>query len=137
MSEAGVVEGRSDGHLIKVLEVLDGGEAFLGRTTNGSTARFSLGQVADIRRGCVVFVGEDRWEVVPESAWPEIPEVAIIRKILDDGLLIEYASTALGFGSCRVNLLSRSPSETRSSSARSMACSVFSNRVRFGTEMKA
>lgn len=92
MSEEGGVEGRSDGHLIKVLEVLEGGEAFLGRTTNGGTARFSLGQVADIRRGSVVFVGEDRWEVVPERAWPEIPEVAIIRKILDDGLLIEYGA---------------------------------------------
>lgn len=92
MSEAGVVEDRSDGHLIKVLEVLDGGEAFLGRTTNGGTARFSLGQVANIRRGTVVFVGEERWEVVPESAWPEIPEVAIIRKIFDDGLLIEYGA---------------------------------------------
>lgn len=92
MSEAGDVEGRSDGHLIKVLEVLDGGGAFLGRTANGGTARFSLGQLADIRRGSVVFVSEDRWEIVPESAWPEIPEVAIIRKILDDGLLIEYGA---------------------------------------------
>ena len=61
MSEAGDVEDRSDGHLIKVLEVLDGGEAFLGRTANGGTARFSLGQLADIRRGSVVFVSEDRW----------------------------------------------------------------------------
>ncbi len=43
MSEAGNVEGRWDGHLIKVLEVLDGGDAFLGRTSNGGTARFSLG----------------------------------------------------------------------------------------------
>lgn len=92
MSEAGNVEGRRDGHLIKVLEVLDGGEAFLGRTSNGGTARFSLGQLADLRRGSVVFVSDDRWEVVPESAWPEIPEVAIIRKILDDGLLIEYGA---------------------------------------------
>lgn len=92
MSEAGNVEDRSDGHLIKVLEVLDGGEAFLGRTANGGIARFSLGQLADIRRGSVVFVSEDRWEVVPDSAWPEIPEVAIIRKILDDGLLIEYGA---------------------------------------------
>lgn len=92
MTEAGDVEGRSDGHLIKVLEVLDGGEAFLGRTANGGTARFSLGQLADIRRGSVVFVSEDRWEVVPKTAWPEIPEVAIIRKILDDGLLIEYGA---------------------------------------------
>lgn len=92
MSETGDVEGRWDGHLIKVLEVLDGGEAFLGRTSNGGTARFSLGQLADLRRGSVVFVSDDRWEVVPETAWPEIPEVAIIRKILDDGLLIEYGA---------------------------------------------
>lgn len=92
MSETGVIEGRSDGHLIKVLEVLDGGEAFLGRTASGGTARFSLGQQADIRRGSVVFVSADRWELVPDDAWPEIPEVAIIRKILDDGLLIEYGA---------------------------------------------
>ena len=92
MSESGSVEERSDGHMIKVLEVLDGGAAFLGRTANGGTARFSLGEPADIDRGSVVFVGEDRWEVVPDSAWPEIPEVAIIRKILDDGMLIEYGA---------------------------------------------
>lgn len=92
MTEAGDVEERSDGHLIKVLEVLEGGDAFLGRTANGGAVRFSLGQPADIHRGSVVFVNEDRWEVVPETAWPEIPEVAIIRKILDDGLLIEYGA---------------------------------------------
>lgn len=92
MSESGDLAVRSDGHLIKVLEVLDGGDAFLGRATNGGTARFSLGQQADIRRGSIVFVSDDMWQVVPETAWPEIPEVAIIRRILDDGLLIEYGA---------------------------------------------
>lgn len=92
MNEAGDVAARSDGHLIKVLEVLDAGDAFLGRTTNGGTARFSLGQQADIQRGSVVFVSDDMWQVVPETAWPEVPEVAIIRRILDDGLLIEYGA---------------------------------------------
>lgn len=89
---SGNLQERFDGHLIKVLEVLDEGEAFLGRTTNGSIARFTLGQRADIGRGSVIFVAEDLWQVVPDSAWPEIPEVAIIRRILDDGLLIEYGA---------------------------------------------
>lgn len=92
MSKSGGISERSDGHLIKVLEVLDGGQAFLGRTSNGGTARFSLGQQADIRRGSVVLVSEDRWQVVPETAWPDIPEVAIIRRVLEDGLLIEYGA---------------------------------------------
>lgn len=105
MTEVGDVEQRSDGHLIKVLEVLDGGEAFLGRTANGGTARFSLGQQANIHRGSVVFVGEDRWEVVPDSAWPDVSEVAIIRRILEDGLLIEHGSSIRPFyGESRVDV---------------------------------
>lgn len=90
MSEAGDVAARSDGRLIKVLEVLDGGNAFLGRTTNGDTARFSLGQQADVQRGSVVSVSDDMYQVVPGTAWSEVPERVIIRRILDDGLLIEY-----------------------------------------------
>ena len=89
----GDLEGRSDGHLIKVLEVMEQGGAFLGRTANGATARFSLGVVADIKRGDVVFVSEDRWEVVPGGAWPELPEVAIVRRILDSGVLVEVGAS--------------------------------------------
>lgn len=84
---------RDDGHLIKVLEILDHGEAFLGRTSNGNTARFSLGVTANLSRGDVVFVGTQGWEVVPRTAWPEIPEVAIVRRILDVGVLVEVGAS--------------------------------------------
>ncbi|QCQ91770.1 ATP-binding protein [Rhodococcus sp. SGAir0479] len=84
---------RNDGHLIKVLEVLDQGEAFLGRTSNGSIARFSVGSVAAINRGDVIFFSDRGWEIAPRSAWPELPEVAIVRRILEDGVLIEVGSS--------------------------------------------
>lgn len=89
----GRLDRRSDGHLIKVLEVLDGGEAFLGRMSNGNTARFSLGSAAGLSRGDVVFVSDAAWEVVPPTAWPDIPEVAIVRRVLDQGILVEVGAS--------------------------------------------
>ncbi|MDS2171346.1 ATP-binding protein [Nesterenkonia sp. CL21] len=91
-ASSGDLQQRVDGLVIKVIEALDGGEAFLGRLPNGNTARFSLGQRADIGRGSVVYVGDDFWEVLPDTAWSEIPEVAIVRRIIEDGLLIEYGA---------------------------------------------
>ena len=92
MNEAeGRVERRNDGHLIKVLEVLDGGEAFLGRTSNGGTAWFSLGEVAGLSRGDVIFVGDSIWKKAPSTAWPDTQEVAIVRRMLERGVLVEAA----------------------------------------------
>jgi transitional endoplasmic reticulum ATPase len=64
----GDIEARDDGHLIKVLAVLEDGEAFLGRTSNGNVARFSVGQAADLRRGDIVFISETGWEKAPDAA---------------------------------------------------------------------
>ena len=89
----GDIEARNDGHLIKVLAVLEDGEAFLGRTSTGSPARFSVGHAIDLRRGDVVFVSEARWEKVPDAVWPEISEVAVVRRILDDGIVAEIGAS--------------------------------------------
>lgn len=88
----GDIEQRVDGLVVKIIEVLNGGEAFLGRLQNGNTVRFSLGQRANLTRGTVVFVSGDMWEVLPDTAWPEVSEVAIVRRILEDGLLIEHGA---------------------------------------------
>jgi transitional endoplasmic reticulum ATPase len=89
----GDIETRDDGHLIKVIAVLEGGEAFLGRTSSGSTARFSLGQATDLQRGDVVFISDAVWEKVPDAVWPELSEVAVIRRILDDGVVAEIGAS--------------------------------------------
>lgn len=94
MSAAGGdVEARDDGHLIKVLAVLEDGEAFLGRTSSGSIARFSVGHAIGLRRGDVVFVSTSRWQHVPDAVWPELPEVAVIRRILDDSVVVEVGAS--------------------------------------------
>lgn len=92
-SAGGDLEARDDGHLIKVLAVLEGGNAFLGRTSSGGTARFSLGQVVDLRRGDIVFVSDVEWRKVPGVVWPEISEVAVVRRILDDSVVVEIGAS--------------------------------------------
>ncbi|WP_083935894.1 AAA family ATPase [Saccharomonospora halophila] len=89
----GDIEARDNGQLIKILAVLEGGNAFLGRASNGSTARFSVGQTIDLHRGDVVFVGEAEWKIVPDAVWPDIPEVAVVRRVLDDGVVVEVGAS--------------------------------------------
>jgi transitional endoplasmic reticulum ATPase len=86
---SGDVDERFDGVLIKVLDLADNGNAFFGRLANGSTARFSLGQPAPLSRGDIVLVGEDRWFLAPNATWPDESAVGVVRKILDDGVVIE------------------------------------------------
>ncbi|HEY3684227.1 MAG TPA: AAA family ATPase [Streptosporangiaceae bacterium] len=94
MSAAGgEIEARDDGHLIKVLAVLEGGQAFLGRISNGNTVRFSIGRATDLRRGDIVFVSDAGWEKAPDAVWPELSEVAVIRRILEDGIVVEFGTS--------------------------------------------
>ncbi|MFN3217660.1 MAG: ATP-binding protein [Acidimicrobiales bacterium] len=89
----GEVEERFDGLLIKVLEVIDDGNAFFGRLANGNTARFSLGTPADLDRGDLVLVGDDWWHPAPTAVWPDDSMVGIIRKRIDDGFVVEIGTT--------------------------------------------
>lgn len=84
------LEGQTDGQFIKVQEVLEEGRVFFGRLTNGNTARFSFPEPVDLHRGEVIFIGEDdRWYPAPDTVWPEDASVGVVRKILDDGVVIE------------------------------------------------
>lgn len=89
MGPDGVIVGRSDGLLIKILAAADEGQSFYGKLINGSTARFSLGDKADLQRGDVVFVGEDSWQQAPDDVWPDDSSVGVVRKILDDSIALE------------------------------------------------
>lgn len=89
----GPIEERVEGHLIKVLAILEDGEAFLGRTSGGSSARFSVGHAIDLSRGDIVFVSTDYCEHVPSAAWPELHEVAVVRRILDDSVVVEVGAS--------------------------------------------
>ncbi|WP_454852450.1 AAA family ATPase [Promicromonospora soli] len=90
----GDIDERDDGHLVKVIAPLEGGRAFLARTSNGQTVRFSLGEPVNLSRGETIFVSDDSnyWEMAPDAAWPEVSDVAVIRGILDDGIIAEFGT---------------------------------------------
>lgn len=85
----GDIEDSFQGNLIKVLEVVDGGWAFFGRLANGGTARFSFGEAVTLERGDVVLIGENRWALAPDAIWPDDTALGVVRRILNDGLIIE------------------------------------------------
>ncbi|WP_082309926.1 ATP-binding protein [Nonomuraea sp. SBT364] len=91
IDEGEVIEKR-DGLLIKVVSVLEGGQAFLGRTTNGNSVRFSLGEPVDLARGDVVLAGDDWWERMPADAWADESQVGVVRRVLDDSIVIEVGT---------------------------------------------
>lgn len=80
------------GSLIKVVSVLEGGQAFLGRTTNGNSVRFSLGESVDLARGDVVLAGDDWWERMPADTWADESLLGVVRKVLDDSIVIEVGT---------------------------------------------
>lgn len=87
------IEDRADGNFIKILEVIDEGLVFFGRTTAGGTARFSLDSPLDLQRGDVIFVTDaGKLHRAPDTAWPEATSLGVVRKILDDGIVLETSS---------------------------------------------
>jgi len=89
-ASSGEVESRSDGIFIKVLAVLDDGRAFFGRTSGGATTRFSFPERVELRRGDVIFVSDQQqWFPAPDAAWVDESSVGVVRKLLDDGVVIE------------------------------------------------
>ncbi|TDD44208.1 26S protease regulatory subunit [Nonomuraea terrae] len=90
--DEGEITEKRDGFLIKVVSVLEDGQAFLGRTTNGNSVRLSLGGPVDLARGDVVLAGDDWWERMPADAWADESLVGIVRRILDDGIVIEVGT---------------------------------------------
>jgi len=92
MENEGEIGDRLDGQLVKVLAVIEEGRTFFGRVPNGGTARFSFGVEADLKRGDVVLVGlggDARWYPAPDAVWPDDTSVGVVRKVLDDGIVIE------------------------------------------------
>lgn len=88
MSE-GEIEDRLDGHLIKVIEVVEDGHAFFGRLPSGASARFSFPVPVSLQRGDVILAGENRWFAAPDAVWPEDTTVGVVRKLLDNGVAVE------------------------------------------------
>lgn len=88
----GEIESRADGQLIKVVEVIEDGFVFFGRLPNGGTARFSLSNPASLDRGDIIFVTDGELFAAPGAVWPEDTSVGVVRKLLDDGTVIEGAT---------------------------------------------
>ncbi len=81
---------RHDGQLIKVLEVVEDGHVFYGRTTNGGSARFSFTDPVELERGDVIFVvHEGGFFLAPDALWAEDTSVGVVRKLLEDSTVIE------------------------------------------------
>lgn len=90
MTEAGEVETRSDGAFIKVIEVVEDGYVFFGRTATGGSTRFSFPDPVELERGDIIFVNEQQqWFRAPDAAWADDHSVGVVRKILDDSVVIE------------------------------------------------
>jgi transitional endoplasmic reticulum ATPase len=84
------LDGRTDGQFIKIQDVLEESRVFFGRLTNGNSTRFSFPEPVDLHRGDVIFISEDnKWYPAPDTVWPEDASVGVVRKILDDGVVIE------------------------------------------------
>ncbi|GAB3698492.1 ATP-binding protein [Nocardiopsis oceani] len=100
------MEDYDDGYLVKVIFVIGDGKGYLGRTSSGGIVRFSAGSQANLGAGDVIFVSHsNRWEVLPDAAWPEIPELAVVRRLLDDGVVVEVgASMRLLLGEASVDV---------------------------------
>lgn len=87
---AGDVEARSDGVFIKVLAVLEDGHAIFGRTTGGGTTHLSFPDPVDLERGDIIFINDQqRWFHAPDAVWADDSSVGVVRKLLDDGVVIE------------------------------------------------
>ncbi len=87
---AGDVEARSDGVFIKVLTVLEDGYAIFGRTTGGGTTQLSFPDPVDLERGDIIFINDQqRWFHAPDAVWADDSSVGVVRKLLDDGVVIE------------------------------------------------
>lgn len=86
----GVVDGMSDGIFIKAMAVLEDGHAIVGRTTGGGTTQLSFLDPVDLKPGDVIFINDQqRWFHAPHAVWPDDSSVGVVRKLLDDGVIIE------------------------------------------------
>lgn len=86
---ANEVDTRADGTLIKVIAVLENGHVFFGRTSNGGSSRFSFLERVDLKRGDVILISEQQWMRAPNEAWVDDSSVGVVRKLLDNGVVIE------------------------------------------------
>ena len=80
------------GSLARVLAVDAHQHGALARLETGVVARLFGGDIAKLQVGDVVLVGEDTWQVVEGVPWAEPEAIGVVRKRLEDRLLIETAS---------------------------------------------
>ncbi|NKX93961.1 26S protease regulatory subunit [Sanguibacter hominis ATCC BAA-789] len=86
----GDVDGRSDGVFIKVITVAEDGRAIFARTTSGGSTQLSFPDPVDLRRGEIIFIdNQQQWFRAPDAVWAEDSGVGVVRKLLDDSVVIE------------------------------------------------
>lgn len=84
---------RHDGQLIKVVGVLEDGHVFYGRVTTGNLARFWFDDPVDFEPGDVIFmVNGGGYFAASDAIWPDDSSVGVVRKLLDDSVVIEGGS---------------------------------------------
>ncbi|MBW3088081.1 26S protease regulatory subunit [Bifidobacterium sp. 82T24] len=87
MADGGAM--RQDGVLVRITGFDEGRAHYYGVMPNGRTTQLTFPNQEVLEVGEVMLVGEDFYTKVPESVWPLKPRVGIVRRALDDCVILE------------------------------------------------
>lgn len=73
----------------RIVAVEDGGRTFHMQLRNGGSARASHQDPLDVEDGAAVLVNEEGWRVVPPAALARDSSVGVVRKVSDEGIVLE------------------------------------------------
>jgi transitional endoplasmic reticulum ATPase len=73
----------------RVVAVEDGGRTFHMQLRNGGSARASHQDPLDVEAGASILVNEEGWRVVPPAALARDSSVGVVRKVSDEGIVLE------------------------------------------------
>jgi transitional endoplasmic reticulum ATPase len=79
------------GALARVVRVSDGTDVVYAQFPNGNLMRLVAEGPTLIEPGDVVLVGDSRWKLVERELWEEPRGIGVVRKVLDDRLIVESA----------------------------------------------
>ncbi|MFC5222658.1 ATP-binding protein [Bifidobacterium leontopitheci] len=89
MTDTADMVGRHDGVLARITGFDDGRTAYYAVMQNGRTTRLTFPRQEVFDVGDVLLIGTDFYTKVPADVWPVKPRVGVVRRALDDCVVIE------------------------------------------------